>query len=154
MEETVIQPDVCEDQQNEYEIVGVRFKDAGKVYYFNPNGITLEAGDAAIVDTARGQEYGFVSVGNKIVSASEVVLPLRDVVRKATAEDEKHYLANKEKEKSAAVICLEKIAAHKLEMKLVDVEYTFDNSKLLFYFTADGRVDFRELVKDLAAVFK
>ena len=137
-----------------YEVVGVRFKDAGKIYYFAPGAVKLAKGDSAIVETARGTEYGFVAMGNTFVPASEIVPPLRNVIRKADAEDAKRHEANLKKEKEAFAVCLEKIRDHSLEMKLVDAEYTFDNNKLLFYFTADGRIDFRELVKDLAAVFK
>ena len=135
------------------EIVGVRFKDAGKVYYFDPSGMTIAKGDRVIVETARGLECGFVMVGNSEVPDEEVVLPLKPVIRMATEQDLKIIGENREKEKEAFGICQEKIAKHKLEMKLVDVEYTFDRSKILFYFTADGRVDFRDLVKDLASVF-
>lgn len=137
-----------------YEIVGIRFKPAGKIYYFAPEGQKLATGMHAIVETARGIEYGLVAIGNRTVSGDKVVLPLRPVIRAATPEDDVVYEENKKKEIEAKKICLEKIAEHKLEMKLVDVEYTFDNSKLLFYFTADGRVDFRELVKSLASVFR
>ena len=136
------------------EIVGVRFKDVGKVYYFDPDGKTLKEGDHAVVETARGLECGCVAIPNKSVEDSEIVSPLKKVVRVATENDIKTMNENREKEKKAFDICMEKIEKHKLEMKLVDVEYTFDNSKILFYFTADGRVDFRELVKDLAGVFR
>lgn len=137
-----------------YEIVGIRFKTTGKIYYFDPQGLQIAENDHAIVETARGIEYGTVAIPNRVVGEKDVVLPLRPVIRIATEDDDKIYEENKRKEKDAAKICLEKIAEHKLEMKLVDVEYTFDNSKLLFYFTADGRVDFRELVKSLASVFR
>jgi cell fate regulator YaaT (PSP1 superfamily) len=137
-----------------YQVIGVRFKKAGKIYYFDPDGIKLELGDAVIVETARGIEYGNVVVPEKTVSEDQVVLPLKKVLRKATEEDKEKVLENKQKEKAAFKICLEKIEAHSLPMKLVDVEYTFDNSKIIFYFTADGRIDFRELVKDLASVFR
>lgn len=137
-----------------YEIVGIRFKSTGKIYYFDPQGMQFGEKDPVIVETSRGLEYGIVAIDNKTVSETEVVLPLRPVIRRATEEDDKIYEENKRKEKEAAKICVEKIAEHGLEMKLVDVEYTFDNSKLLFYFTADGRVDFRELVKSLASVFR
>ncbi len=137
-----------------YEIVGVRFKETGKIYYFDPKGIVLRENDHVIVETARGIEYGIVAIANRVVGEKDVVLPLRAVLRVATSEDDKIYAENKKKEKDAAKICLAKIADHKLDMKLVDVEYTFDNSKLLFYFTADGRVDFRDLVKSLASVFR
>ncbi len=144
----------AEEMKPEYEIVGVRFKSQGKTYYFDPCGIKLSAGEAVIVETARGLEYGILAMGNKVVPAKDVVLPLRPVIRKATAEDTERYKTNKEKEKVAEEICLRKIKEFGLGMKLVDVEYTFDNTKLLFYFTADGRVDFRELVKELASIFR
>ena len=136
------------------EVIGVRFKDVGKIYYFDPKGKTIPKGDYAIVETARGTECGFVAMTNKEVDDELIVKPLKSVLRKATEADLEIVEKNKVKEKEAFDICLKKIAEHSLEMKLVDVEYTFDNSKILFYFTADGRVDFRELVKDLAAVFK
>ena len=142
------------EEKTEYEIVGVRFKENGKTYFFDPCGIKTDVNEAVIVETARGMEYGTVSIANKIVPAKDVVLPLRPVVRKATTDDKEKYEQNKRKEKDAEEICLQKIKEYKLGMKLVDVEYTFDNSKLMFYFTADGRVDFRELVKDLASVFR
>lgn len=141
-------------RMSEYEIIGVRFKDTGKVYFFDPGPYKLAVCDKIIVETARGLEFATVSVSNKTVSEKDVVLPLRPVVRIATKDDIRKNDENKKREKEAYNICVEKIAAHKLGMKLVDVEYTFDNSKLLFYFTADGRIDFRELVKDLASVFK
>ncbi len=137
-----------------YEIVGVRFKKSGKIYYFDPQGLKPQNGANVIVETARGLEFGTVVIPNRFVGEDKVVLPLRPVIRIATEADVKIYEENKRKEKEAEVICLEKIAEHKLEMKLVDVEYTFDNNKLLFYFTAEGRVDFRELVKSLAAIFR
>jgi len=137
-----------------YEVVGIRFKTTGKIYYFDPGDMVFAEGEHAIVETSRGIEYGTVAIGNKTVTEKEVVLPLRPVLRRATEDDDRVYEENKRKEKEAARICALKIAEHKLEMKLVDVEYTFDNSKLLFYFTADGRVDFRELVKSLASVFR
>ncbi len=136
------------------EIVGIRFKEVGKVYYFSPNGLTFNKGDRVIVETARGVECGEVTIENRKVSEEEIVSPLKPVIRAATEQDLKIVEENKVKEKKAYAICEEKIANHGLEMKLVDVEYTFDNNKILFYFTADGRVDFRELVKDLASVFK
>lgn len=135
-------------------IVGVRFRTAGKVYYFGPKNLDLKIGDRVIVETARGVEMGTVAVVPKEVPDDEVVQPLKTVQRIATEEDFKRAEKNKEKEKEAFKICQEKIKKHKLEMKLVDAEYTFDNNKLLFYFTADGRIDFRELVKDLASVFR
>ncbi len=136
------------------DVVGIRFRGAGKVYYFAPGEIILKNGDHAVVETARGLEYGYVVVGNTQVDESEIVPPLRRVVRVATKEDDQKHAENTQKEDEAFTICVKKIADHKLEMKLVDVEYTFDCSKLLFYFTSDGRVDFRELVKDLASVFR
>ena len=135
-------------------VIGVRFRQAGKVYFFDPMNMKIEKGQHVIVETARGVEYGNVVLGIREVEDDKVVLPLKPVIRIATAEDDKKEEANRKKEKEAYKICLEKIAKHKLEMKLIDVEYTFDNSKILFYFTADGRIDFRELVKDLAAVFR
>lgn len=136
------------------EIVGIKFKDVGKVYYFGPNGMTFQKGDKAIVETARGLECGEVATENSDVPDESIVAPLKPVIRHATKEDLATVEQNREKEKKAFQICEEKIARHGLDMKLVDVEYTFDSSKILFYFTADGRVDFRELVKDLAGVFK
>ncbi len=136
------------------EIIGVRFKKSGKIYYFDPSGIKVTYNSHVIVETARGVEYGTVAIENRTVEPTEIVAPLRKVLRVATKEDDEHYLENKEKEAEAFDICNDKIYDHKLDMKLVDVEYTFDNNKLLFYFTADGRIDFRELVKDLAAVFR
>lgn len=135
-------------------IIGVRFKKTGKVYYFEPNGCVAKRGEHAIVDTARGLEFGEVWIPNKKVPSSEIVPPLRKCVRIATKEDYTHNTENQLKEEEAFKICNEKIEAHRLDMKLVDVQYTFDNSKLLFYFTSAGRVDFRELVKDLASVFR
>lgn len=137
-----------------YEVVGVRFKQAGKVYYFDPAGFAIKSGQNVIVETVRGIEFGQVIVENKLVPAEKVTSPLKKVIRIATGEDEVQLRENQEKEKKAFDICLQKIEQHQLEMKLVDVEYTFDRSKIIFYFTADGRVDFRELVKDLAAVFR
>lgn len=156
---TAPDPDVSEplpetESETSYEVIGVRFKQNGKVYYFDPSGMSFKRDDHVMVDTARGMEYGFVSMGNRNVPAREVVLPLRKAIRAATPEDEQRYEANLEKETEAYNLCLSKIEEHRLDMKLVDVEYTFDNSKLLFYFTAEGRVDFRELVKDLASVFR
>ena len=135
-------------------IVGVRFRNAGKIYYFGPGNLDLTAGMHVIVETARGVELGTVMIPTREVNDDSVIQPLKPVIRIATEADEKTALKNREKEKEAFKICLEKIAKHKLDMKLVEAEYTFDNNKLLFYFTADGRVDFRELVKDLAGVFK
>lgn len=135
-------------------VIGVRFRNAGKVYYFSPGKLYIPKGKHVIVETARGVEYGYVVVGTKEVDKSKVVQPLKPVLRIATAEDDAKEAANRQKEKEAFQICLEKIRKHKLDMKLIQAEYTFDNNKVLFYFTADGRIDFRELVKDLAAVFK
>ena len=135
-------------------IVGVRFKEGGKVYFFAPGEFTLSDGDRVVVQTARGPEYGFVAGGNRGVKRTDVTAPLKEVVRIATEQDTKRYEENQKKRAEAFKIGEEKIAEHGLEMKLVDVEYSFDNAKLLFYFTADGRVDFRELVKDLASVFR
>ena len=135
-------------------VIGVRFRTAGKIYYFDPAGRRIKTGDHVIVETARGIEFGYVVLGSRDVEESKVVPPLKPVIRMATAEDESVEVRNKEKEKEAFRICQEKIKKHNLEMKLIDAEYTFDNNKVLFYFTADGRIDFRELVKDLASVFK
>ncbi len=135
------------------EVVGVKFKEAGKNYYFSPNGKKIDVGTIVVVETARGIEVGTVTIANREVPENKVVMPLKSVIRIATKEDLKKIEENKQKEKNAFNICIEKIAANKLDMKLVDVEYTFDGSKILFYFTAEGRVDFRELVKDLASVF-
>ncbi|MBQ2729531.1 MAG: stage 0 sporulation family protein [Clostridia bacterium] len=135
------------------EVIGVKFKDAGKVYYFSPEKTDYEVGENVIVKTARGLEFGFVAVSNKKVTGREIVQPLRSVERRATEDDVRRYESNKQLEKSAFETCLKMIAKHKLDMKLIEAEYTFDNSKLLFYFSSDGRVDFRELVKDLASVF-
>ncbi|MBQ4626921.1 MAG: stage 0 sporulation family protein [Clostridia bacterium] len=136
------------------EVIGVRFKEVGKVYYFDPDGQTLKKGDRVIVETVRGVECGEVAMDNREIDDEEIVKPLKKLIRTATEEDIKRAQANKEKEKEAFAICQKKIANHGLDMKLVDVEYTFDGGKVLFYFTADGRVDFRDLVKDLASVFK
>ena len=135
-------------------VIGVRFRNAGKIYYFAPGKYEIKSGQHVIVETARGIEYGYVVLGTREVEDGKVVQPLKSVIRMATKEDEDVEEANKKKEKDAFKVCLEKIRKHNLEMKLIDVEYTFDNNKILFYFTADGRIDFRELVKDLAAVFK
>lgn len=136
------------------EVIGVRFKSTGKVYYFDPGGETLKKGSMAIVETARGVECGEVAMENTEVRDSAIIQPLRKLIRQATPEDLLVVEENHRKEKSAFKACEKRIAARGLEMKLVDVEYTFDNSKILFYFTADGRVDFRELVKDLAGMFR
>lgn len=135
-------------------VIGVRFKRVGKVYYFLPGDISFSEGDHAIVETARGLEYGSVVIVDKEIEEKELVAPLKAVVRSATPKDKKKLEENRKKEKDALDLCQKKIDKHGLDMKLVDVEYTFDNSKIIFYFTSDGRVDFRDLVKDLAGVFK
>ena len=135
-------------------VVGVRFKKAGKIYYFDPEKKWINNGDFVIVETIRGIEYGQVVVGPKMVREENIVQPLKKVLRLATEEDIRINSENKEKEKEAFDICSKKIEEHGLEMKLIDIEYTFDNNKVIFYFTADGRIDFRELVKDLAAIFR
>ncbi|WP_160678815.1 stage 0 sporulation family protein [Clostridium sp. C8-1-8] len=135
-------------------VVGVRFKKAGKIYYFNPNDIEVKKEDNVIVETARGIEFGECVIGPKEIDESEIVAPLKSVLRVADAEDIARHEDNKSREKHAFEVCFDKITEHKLNMKLIDVEYTFDNNKVIFYFTADGRVDFRELVKDLATIFK
>lgn len=136
------------------EVIGVRFRTAGKIYYFDPKNVDFSRNDHVIVETARGVEFGTVVLTNTQVEDEKVIQPLKSIIRKATEADEETNKKNREKEKEAKKICLEKIHNHNLEMKLIDAEYTFDNNKVLFYFTADGRVDFRELVKDLAAVFR
>ncbi len=135
-------------------VIGVRFRKAGKIYFFSPGKLEIKRGDQVIVETARGVEFGNVVSGPKEVADDEIAQPLKAVIRVATDEDRKTEEKNRKKEKEAFDICLEKIHKHGLEMKLIDAEYTFDNNKVLFYFTADGRIDFRELVKDLAAVFR
>ena len=135
-------------------VIGVRFRTAGKVYYFDPGELEISRGEHVIVETARGVEYGTVVLPPTDVPDEKVVMPLKEVVRKATPKDDDTEENNRRREKEAFKICLEKIKKHGLEMKLIEAEYTFDNNKLLFYFTADGRIDFRELVKDLASVFK
>ena len=135
-------------------VVGVRFRTAGKIYYFDPQDYEITLGSHVIVETARGVEFGTVMIAPKELEPEQVVQPLKPVIRVATPDDEKTEAKNRQKEKEAFKICLGKIQKHKMEMKLVDAEYTFDNNKLLFYFTADGRIDFRELVKDLASVFR
>lgn len=135
-------------------VVGIKFKDAGKLYYFSPGENKVEVGDNVIVETARGLEFGKVTMGETKVKESELVAPLKNIIRIANEKDKKKHAENLAKKEEAMRLCQEKVDAHKLEMKLIDVEYTFDNSKVVFYFTADGRVDFRELVKDLAAVFR
>lgn len=135
-------------------VIGVRFRTAGKIYYFDPGKLEIKRNDHVIVETARGIEYGTVVCDPKEVEDDKVIQPLKAVLRVATQKDDEQEAANKLKEKDAYKICLEKIKKHELQMKLIDAEYTFDNNKVLFYFTADGRIDFRELVKDLASVFK
>ena len=166
-EETVdvasISPDVLEtprsmpfvdDTVPRIEVVGIRFKASGKVYYFDPAGKSYQRGSYAIVETARGLEYGEIAMANTMVKETDVVPPLRPILREATPNDRARHEENKKKEADALKLCAQKIAEHKLDMKLIDAQYTFDNSKLLFYFTSAGRVDFRELVKDLASVFR
>ena len=135
-------------------IVGVRFKPAGKIYYFDPGDLRLDIGNDVIVETARGLEYGMIVISPKLVKEEDLISPLKPIIRVASDDDSETYLENKVKTKEAFDICDEKIKDHKLEMYLIDCEYTFDRNKLIFYFTADGRIDFRELVKDLAAIFK
>ena len=135
-------------------IVGVRFKKPGKIYFFDPQNLKISNKDFVIVETAQGEEYGEVAISNRAIPEEKIVKPLKKVLRIATYKDKKHYEENKKKEKEAFEICKQKIKEHKLEMTLTDVEFKFDNSKVLFYFTADGRIDFRDLVKDLAAIFK
>ena len=135
-------------------VVGVRFKKAGKIYYFDPADMDIQKDSYVVVETARGVEFGECVIGIKEISEDDIVAPLKSVLRIATEEDINKHFKNKDKEKDAFEICLKKIQEHGLTMKLIDVEYTFDNNKVIFYFTADGRVDFRELVKDLAAIFK
>ncbi len=145
---TAVSPDI------QVEIIGVKFKGAGKVYYFSPGGHKFSSGDNVIVETARGVEYGFVTLGNTMIDVSKTVSPLKEVIRPADGDDRAKFEENQRLEKEAFEICKKKIAEHGLNMKLIDAEYTFDNSKLLFYFSAEVRVDFRELVKDLASVFR
>lgn len=140
--------------ENRDNIIGVKFKYAGKIYYFDTQGIDLKVGDSVIVETARGVEFGTVALGSDRIDMKKLVPPLKPVLRKATDEDININAENQEKKGKALEICQKKVDKHNLDMKLIDVEYTFDNSKIVFYFTADGRVDFRELVKDLASVFK
>ena len=155
LESPVFIPKKEEDENApKVEVIGIRFKKVGKVYYFAPEGIKAKKGDFAIVDTARGLEFGEVWTPNKLVPESEIVPPLRPVVRLATKEDVAHNEENQKKETEAFSQCLKQIELHKLDMKLVDAQFTFDNSKLLFYFTSSGRVDFRDLVKDLASIFR
>src|SRR5574344_1278385 len=135
-------------------VIGVRFRTAGKIYYFSPEDTQFKKGDHVIVETARGVEYGTVILPNREIEDEKVIQPLKPIIRKATDADAETNKKNRDKEKEALKICHEKVIKHNLEMKLIDAEYTFDNNKVLFYFTADGRVDFRELVKDLASVFR
>lgn len=135
-------------------VIGVRFKTAGKVYYFDPDNFDVKAGDNVIVETARGMEFGTVTMEESEVPEDQIISPLKKIIRIADEEDHRQHIENVKKKERAMRLCQEKIDKHGLVMKLIDVEYTFDNSKVIFYFTADGRVDFRELVKDLAAVFK
>ncbi|WP_297429431.1 stage 0 sporulation family protein [Clostridium sp.] len=135
-------------------VIGVRFKKAGKIYYFSPAELPVKKGDYVIVETARGVEFGECVIGIKEITEEDIVSPLKNVIRIADENDINRHKENKDKEKEALNICLDKIQEHHLDMKLIDVEYTFDNHKVIFYFTADGRVDFRELVKDLATIFK
>lgn len=141
-------------EEKTVEVVGIRFRNGGKVYYFSPGELKFSKGEHAIVETVRGVEYGEIALGNKMVGESEIVFPLKPIMRKATTEDDERNIENRKLEESAKPIWQEKVAKNGLEMQLIDVEYTHDNAKLCFYFTADGRVDFRELVKDLASVFR
>ncbi|MBF4693234.1 PSP1 domain-containing protein [Fusibacter ferrireducens] len=135
-------------------VVGVRFKKAGKIYYFDPGDVDVNKNDHVIVETARGVEYGECVIGRREITEDQIISPLKPVLRTSTSEDDEIHLNNKNKAKEAFDVCIEKIQLHQLDMKLIDVEYTFDNNKVIFYFTADGRIDFRELVKDLAAIFR
>ena len=135
-------------------IIGVRFKKLGKIYFFDPKGLRVKKADKVIVETAQGDEYGEVVIANRYINDEKILQPLKKVIRIADFKDTKHYEECREKEKEAFEVCKEKIKKHNLDMTLIDVEYKFDNSKILFYFTADGRIDFRELVKDLAAIYK
>ncbi len=142
------------EKEEKTNVIGIRFRTSSKVYYFDPCGVEYVEDSFAVVETARGVEFGYVAMGNKDVPTKDLVLPLRPALRPASKEDKAHYSENREKEGEAFEICSKKIEEHQLDMKLIDTEYTFDNSKLLFYFTAESRVDFRELVKDLASVFR
>lgn len=135
-------------------IIGVRFKKPGKIYFFDPDGKRVEKGSYVIVETSMGKEFGEVAVANRTIPDEKLEKPLKKIIRVATGKDKKQHEENKQKEKEALKICEEKVKEHKLDMTLIDVEYKFDRSKLLFFFTADGRIDFRDLVKDLAAIFK
>lgn len=147
-------PEAPAEEAKKVEVVGVRFRSAGKMYYFDPHGITAKKGEFAIVETTRGPEFGEICLANTMISESNTVSPLRPLIRIASPADVEHNEANRAAEKEALAICQKKVAEHGLGMKLIDVQYAFDNSKLLFYFSAEGRVDFRELVKDLASVFR
>ena len=153
-EETKINEQAEPKEGELVEIIGINFREAGKIYYFAPGNHKLEVGQRVIVDTSRGVEIGTVKVANKNVPTSDIVPPLKSIIRPATKEDIEKDMKNHQAEMDAAIICKKKIAAHGLEMSLVAVEYTFDNSKLIFYFTCESRVDFRELVKDLASTFR
>ena len=142
------------DEGEKVEVIGIRFRSSRKTYYFDPRGIKGKKGEFAVVETARGAEFGEISLANTMISAKDTVAPLRPVLRIASPEDIRHDEENRKKEKDALKLCQERVLEHKLEMKLIDVQYAFDNSKLLFYFTAEGRVDFRDLVKDLASLFR
>ncbi len=148
------EPQKPTDSGAEVEIIGIRFKDVGKVYYFSPNTVQFKVGEKAIVETARGIECGEIVLTNRMVSESSIVSPLKSIMRKATPADEKQLEENLKKEKEIMQVFADKINQHKLEMKPIDIDCTFDGSKILFYFTSDGRVDFRELVKDLAAIYR
>ncbi len=150
----IIDTETAEKCEKLYEIVGVKFKEAGKIYYFDPCGVKVTTSDCVIVETARGLEYGFVAESNHELPEKNIIQPLRRVIRIADKKDREQYERNCELETSAMDICRKKIVEHGLDMKLIEAEHTFDNTKLMFYFTADSRVDFRELVKDLASVFK
>ena len=152
--ENIMENETVSPENEQIEVIGICFKEGGKTYYFAPNGNVAKSSDYAIVETARGLEFGRVCATNKLVSTKDVVPPLKPVVRIATKDDIKKREEIKKKESDAIRICQQKVASHELEMKLIEAEYTFDMSKLTFYFTADGRIDFRELVKDLASTFK
>lgn len=154
MEEKIVTTPEQPEEEQMREIVGIRFRGTGKVYYFAPSGITFKEGEFAIVETVRGVEYGSVTIGNKMVPQSEIVGTLKPVIRKADENDAQKFARNCEMEEQAKPLFIEAVEKNKLVMQLVDVEYTFDNAKLIFYFTADGRVDFRDLVKDLASIFR
>ena len=153
-EEKIINQTDGENTPETVEIIGINFREAGKIYYFAPGKFTLSVGEMVIVETSRGVEMGIVKIANRNIPKSEIVTPLKEITRPATKEDIEHHLKNKDAEMEAAIICKKKIANHGLDMSLVAVEYTFDNSKLIFYFTCETRVDFRELVKDLASTFR